>query len=84
MMATKRINLDRFLVKPNTKVRLKDFAPGFTDGFKNKQDAREQLAQGIQQLAKYQDILYAHDQYAVLLIFQAMDAAGKDSTINRG
>ncbi len=44
-------------------------------------DATIKLQAGIRQLAKYQDILYAQNTYALLIIFQAMDAAGKDSTI---
>ncbi|NET74481.1 MAG: polyphosphate kinase 2 family protein [Sphaerospermopsis sp. SIO1G2] len=46
-----------------------------------KTDARKKLKAGIKELASYQDILYAQNTYALLLIFQAMDAAGKDSTI---
>ncbi|AFY71485.1 Polyphosphate:AMP phosphotransferase [Thalassoporum mexicanum PCC 7367] len=80
-MAAKKLNLDSFVVKPNAKVKLSNFDPGFTNGYEDKKAARAQLDAGVKQLAKYQDVLYAHDQYAVLLIFQAMDAAGKDSTI---
>jgi PPK2 family polyphosphate:nucleotide phosphotransferase len=71
-----------FLVPPGTKISLrKDYDPSFTDDFPNKKEATEKLQAGIEQLAHYQDMLYAQDTYALLLIFQAMDAAGKDGTI---
>lgn len=63
--------------------RLKDFDPGNTLDLKSedKPRAKEALASGIQALAYLQDMLYAHDRWSVLLIFQAMDAAGKDGAI---
>jgi PPK2 family polyphosphate:nucleotide phosphotransferase len=63
--------------------RLRDFDPGDTGGIQSeaKPEAKEMLARGIQYLAECQDKLYAQDRWAVLLVFQAMDAAGKDSTI---
>jgi PPK2 family polyphosphate:nucleotide phosphotransferase len=62
--------------------QLKDFDPGDTRGLKmEKGDAAELLQRGTQWLAEEQDILYAQDRWSLLLIFQAMDAAGKDSTI---
>ncbi|BAU67370.1 hypothetical protein STA3757_47870 [Stanieria sp. NIES-3757] len=73
---------DRFMVVPHQKISLaKDYDPDYKDDFSNKEQAKEQLQVGIKQLAEYQDILYAQNTYALLLIFQAMDAAGKDSTI---
>jgi PPK2 family polyphosphate:nucleotide phosphotransferase len=73
---------DRFVVKPGSTISLhKDFDPAFKDGFLNKEDAAVKLKEDIERLVKYQDILYAQDTYALLIIFQAMDAAGKDSTI---
>lgn len=68
------------VVKPGTNVNLQDFNPGFTGNF-DKDEAKALLRQGVQDLARYQDVLYAQNTYALLLIFQAMDAAGKDSTI---
>ena len=63
--------------------RLKDVDPGDTLGLtsEDKPRAKEALALGIDALADLQDRLYAQDRWAVLLIFQAMDAAGKDGTI---
>ncbi|WP_246327702.1 polyphosphate kinase 2 family protein [Candidatus Competibacter phosphatis] len=70
------------MVPPGHKISLrKDYDPEFTAGFKDKKDARKKLEKNIAELAEYQDILYAQDTYALLLIFQAMDAAGKDGAI---
>lgn len=75
------MKLDQFIVPPNQKIKLKNYDPGYTDGLKDKVAAQAELQEGVQKLAKYQDILYAQDSYALLVVFQAMDAAGKDSTI---
>ena len=71
-----------FRIEDGRKFRLKDFDPGDTRGLESKGGrAKEILREGIALLADYQDRLYAQDRWAVLLIFQAMDAAGKDSAI---
>lgn len=71
-----------FVVPSGKTISLKqDYDPAYTADYLNKEDAQKMLQDGIEQLAKYQDILYAQNTYAVLIIFQAMDAAGKDSTI---
>src|SRR5216684_6287988 len=72
---------DVLIVPPGKKVRLKDFDPAHTGEFHDKDEARQKLEADIGRLAKYQDVLYAQDTYALLVIFQAMDAAGKDGTI---
>jgi hypothetical protein len=62
--------------------RLKDFDPGETCGLRlDKDEAADLLQRGTAWLAEEQDMLYAQDRWSLLLIFQAMDAAGKDSTI---
>jgi PPK2 family polyphosphate:nucleotide phosphotransferase len=62
--------------------QLKDFDPGDTRGLRmDKGEAAELLQRGTQWLAEEQDMLYAQDRWSLLLVFQAMDAAGKDSTI---
>jgi PPK2 family polyphosphate:nucleotide phosphotransferase len=61
--------------------RLKDFDPGYTAGFKDIEAAKEYLRKDIERNRKYQEMLYAEGTYSLLIIFQAMDAAGKDSTI---
>src|SRR5215510_25842 len=72
-----------FRVTDGDKFRLKDVDPGDTLRFKSeaKPRAKEGLQIGVSALAELQDMLYAQDRWAVLLIFQAMDAAGKDGTI---
>ncbi|MBD1918506.1 MULTISPECIES: polyphosphate kinase 2 family protein [Cyanophyceae] len=74
------LNPDSMVVKPSRRVKLKDFDSSFTGGF-NKKTAKELLQQSVEELSSYQNVLYAQNTYALLLIFQAMDAAGKDSTI---
>ena len=82
-----QIKIARKLAKPfrvtDDSFRLKDYDPGDTLDFtaEDKPRAKEALALGVQLLATLQDMLYAQDRYAVLLIFQAMDAAGKDGAI---
>ena len=65
------------------KFRLADIDPADTQGFESedKPRAKEALQMGVEALAELQEMLYAQDRWAVLLIFQAMDAAGKDSAI---
>ena len=78
--------MSRKLVKPyriedGKHFRLKDHDPGHTAGVKTKDEAKELLEEGVQKLAALQDKLYAQDSWALLLIVQAMDAAGKDGVI---
>jgi PPK2 family polyphosphate:nucleotide phosphotransferase len=72
-----------FRVTKGDGFRLKDIDPNDTLGYKSadKPRAREALALGVEELAELQDMLYAQDKWSVLLIFQAMDAAGKDGAI---
>jgi PPK2 family polyphosphate:nucleotide phosphotransferase len=65
------------------KFRLKDFDPADTGELKSadKPRAKEALQNGVEAMAELQDVLYAQDRWSLLLIFQAMDAAGKDGTI---
>jgi PPK2 family polyphosphate:nucleotide phosphotransferase len=72
---------DKFRVRPGKKFRLEDHDPADTDGFESKEDGRRRLEKGCQRLSELQDKLYAQDQWALLLVFQAMDAAGKDGVI---
>jgi PPK2 family polyphosphate:nucleotide phosphotransferase len=78
--------LDAVRVTPGKKMRLKDHDPSWagdkkTPKSERKKFAEDQLTQDLEALAVSQEKLYAADTYAILLIFQAMDAAGKDSTI---
>jgi PPK2 family polyphosphate:nucleotide phosphotransferase len=70
-----------FRIEDGKKFRLKDIDPADTRGIKSKARAQELLLQGVDRLRDLQDRLYAQDCWSVLLIFQAMDAAGKDGTI---
>ncbi|HEY9627268.1 MAG TPA: polyphosphate kinase 2 family protein [Coleofasciculaceae cyanobacterium] len=75
-------DLVRSLVVPaHKKISLKDYSPGYQADYATKADAAGKLQEGVETLGKYQDVLYAQNTYALLIIFQAMDAAGKDSTI---
>ncbi|MEO8148625.1 MAG: polyphosphate kinase 2 family protein [Bacteroidia bacterium] len=81
------LELKKFLVKPGKKVSLKDFDTGFKGEKKvagrkmDKEFSHELLARGIERLAAMQDKLYAHNEYSVLIVLQAMDTAGKDGAI---
>jgi polyphosphate kinase 2 (PPK2 family) len=71
-----------FRITKGEDFRLKDFDPGDTCGLQlDKGEAAELREPGVAWLAEEQDMLYAQDRWSLLLIFQAMDAAGKDSTI---
>ncbi len=74
--------IDPYRVTDGSKFRLKKIDPSDTGGLKaDKTEAAARLTTGVQWLAAEQDKLYAQDRRSLLLIFQAMDAAGKDSTI---
>ena len=72
-----------YCVTKGGKFRLKDYSPADTNGLSpdNKPRAKEILKSGVELLADFQDVLYAQDRWSILLIFQAMDAAGKDGAI---
>src|SRR5579864_2666550 len=70
-----------FLVPPGHTIALKDHDPAFTSGYKNKEDAQTKLQSDVEQMAELQDVLYACRRNALLIIFQAMDTAGKDGAI---
>lgn len=85
------MNFDPFIAKPGAKIKLKDFDPRYITEFEYKdislskgelkERSDEILKLGVRRLAEYQDKLYAQNTYALLCLFQAMDAAGKDGTI---
>lgn len=75
------MNHEQFLVPPGKKIRLKDFDTASSGKFKEKEDAVSKLADDVVTMAALQDVLYAQSEYSLLLVFQAMDAAGKDSVI---
>lgn len=72
--------LKKIIAKPGEKHKVSDYQTGYTAGL-NKDEAERLLTENTEKLAKLQDKLYAQDRYSVLVIFQAMDAAGKDGTV---
>ena len=85
----KPTDLTPFRVTPGKKIRLKDYDTGWmqAEGLKelgkeeSKQKASAMLEQSLAELSNMQQLLYADDRYSLLIVFQAMDAAGKDGTI---
>ena len=75
------MNHSHLIVPPGKKIRLKDYDPGFTGSYRSKEEASIKLRKDIERLAKCQNVLYAQNRYALLVVLQGMDAAGKDSTI---
>jgi PPK2 family polyphosphate:nucleotide phosphotransferase len=74
--------VERFSVHPGVKIDLnKDFDPGDTAGYEKPENAAELLRDGVEFLASYQEKLYAENARGLLVVLQALDAAGKDSTI---
>ena len=72
---------EKFLAVEGKKVDLKKHETDFTDGFTDKKEAARDLEKNVAALAELQDKLYAQNVHSLLIIFQAMDAAGKDSAI---
>ena len=70
-----------FRVEDGRGFRLRDYDPGAASGIDSKEKAEKLLSKGVDRLADLQEKLYAQDRWAVLLVFQAMDAAGKDGAI---
>jgi PPK2 family polyphosphate:nucleotide phosphotransferase len=83
IVRTARRLSDRYKVDSGKSFRLKDINPADIGDFQqgDKERAEEDLALGIKAMTELQDRLYANDSWALLLVFQAMDAAGKDSAI---
>jgi PPK2 family polyphosphate:nucleotide phosphotransferase len=73
--------MDRLVATPGKKISLKGYDPGWTASITDKKEATALLQDGVKRLAEEQDKLYAQDTYSLLMVFQAMDAAGKDGTI---
>ncbi len=70
------------LIEPGTKVKLKNFDPGYTGDYGNdKDEAKDELENLKEKMAKLQNLLYAEDKHALLIVLQGMDACGKDGTI---
>ena len=70
-----------FIVPPGSKILLKDYSPGYTGDLKSKKEGKAALMEDVSRLAEAQTVLWASAQKSVLIIFQAIDAAGKDGAI---
>jgi PPK2 family polyphosphate:nucleotide phosphotransferase len=76
-----KIDSDDFRVREGKKLDLKKWPTDVTPYYKSKKHLKNMLRERVDEMSELQNLLYASDRYAVLLIFQAMDAAGKDSAI---
>ena len=75
------MNTAKFLIPEGSPVDLKDHPTNFTGDYTDKKEAVKDLEKNVERLRELQDVLYAHDKYSLLIVFQAMDAAGKDGAI---
>lgn len=75
------MNIEKFLVAENSKINLSEFPADYIGDYTDKGQAKKDLKTNIKRLADLQGVLWAHNVHALLIIFQAMDAAGKDSAI---
>src|SRR5690349_19803119 len=75
------VQIKKLMVKPGKKIRLKDYQTEYNGASVNKAQAETLMETGRKHLSEVQDKLYAYNRYSVLIIFQAMDAAGKDSAV---
>ncbi|HMG61150.1 MAG TPA: ADP-polyphosphate phosphotransferase [Burkholderiales bacterium] len=76
-----KIDPDEFRVRPDEKVKLKKWPTRVKPYYASEEQYRERLAEQVERLSSLQSLLYAVDRHALLIIFQAMDAAGKDGVI---
>ena len=75
------MDIEKFKAKQKTRINLSAISTDFSGKFDSKDEAFELLEKNIRKMADLQDKLYAEDKYSMLIIFQAMDAAGKDSAV---
>jgi len=75
------MNIENFRVPEGKKLNLKNHPTDYTGDYTDKREAVEDLEKNVERLAELQDVLYAQNHHALLIIFQAMDAAGKDGAI---
>lgn len=76
-----KIHSKDFRVKEGEKVSLKKWPTKIKPFFKSKEESQEIHVESVEELSRLQNLLYAHDRYSLLIIFQAMDTAGKDGAI---
>ncbi len=75
------MNHKNLIVPSEKKIRLRDYDPAYTGKYTAREEADQKLVEDLRRLSELQGVLYARDTYALLVIFQAMDAAGKDGAI---
>ncbi len=75
------MDFGQFIFKSGNNLALESFNSDFIAEFNNEEEAKKSMQEDCTNLAKYQDILMAHEKYGLLLVFQGMDGAGKDSAI---
>ncbi len=75
------MNYEQFRIPTSRTIKITDYDPDATSGFKDKEEAQGKLAADIERMAELQDMLYASRQRALLIVLQGMDTAGKDSVI---
>lgn len=71
----------KYLVKPGARVRLKDYDADADGGFKDREKAEAEFAKDVARIGELQDVLYAEDRRALLVVLQAMDTGGKDGVV---
>src|SRR5437868_15055271 len=76
-----KIDIDDFRVREDSKVKLDEWPTDCRPYYKSKSHYQQLLASHIEQLSELQPVLYADNRFSLLIIFQAMDAAGKDSVL---
>jgi PPK2 family polyphosphate:nucleotide phosphotransferase len=72
---------EHFRIRENSIVDLKDHPSDYTGDYTDKNEAKDDLTKNVERLAELQDRLYAQNSHSLLIVFQAMDAAGKDGAI---
>lgn len=77
----RHLNVERFRVKPSTRLNLEHYNPADTAPFESATHARKMLTASVRRLYQLTELLYAQNRWSVLFVFQAMDGAGKDSAI---
>ncbi|MCB0729936.1 MAG: polyphosphate kinase 2 family protein [Ignavibacteriae bacterium] len=75
------MNLDKFKISDGKNFKISEFKTDFTGDLDSKKEAEKRLKKNKEKMRELQDKFYAHDKFSLLIIFQAMDAAGKDSSI---
>jgi PPK2 family polyphosphate:nucleotide phosphotransferase len=81
MTNSHRLDHRPFVVPPGKRIALKDYPTDYTAGFRDKTAAKEALLADVTELSTAQNLLWASKEFSVIILFQALDAAGKDGTI---